>query len=259
MRTLGIDLSAADKKTAACVVTWSGGRAVADAPVLKLADDDLVVMIAAADWSGIDAPFGWPTPFVESVRAWAEDAQWPPGERVNLRYRQTDLFVKEMARLPLSVSSDRIAVTAMRCAAILARLAEEGLGSAGRIDRAGGDQVVEVYPAAALEMWSDEALDILLSPERYKGAGPERTAARQKLAGALARAAPWLDLTAAHASVVANDDALDALVSALVARAAARGLTMGPQTMAQTGVAAEEGWIHIPELGSLDALPQDPA
>jgi hypothetical protein len=47
---------------------------------------------------------------------------------------------------PLSVSADRIAHAAFRCAGLLARLAALG----EPVDRAGSGVVVEVYPAAAL-------------------------------------------------------------------------------------------------------------
>ena len=46
---------------------------------------------------------------------------------------------------PLSVSSDRIAICAMRCAELLVELAGDG-----QLERTGGGLVAEVYPAAAL-------------------------------------------------------------------------------------------------------------
>ena len=255
VRTLGIDLSASPKKTAACLIEWDGMVSV-DTPLLGLEDADLLYLMGQADWVGIDAPFGWPMDFLDAVLSWSESGAWPDTERSHLRYRETDRFVQRVARLPLSVSSDRIAVTAMRCASLLSALGEQRAGTAGRIDRAGGDQVVEVYPGAALPLWSDEAADVRLDPQGYKGSGA--TKRREALVEVLLRAAPWLTLDEpTRALCVASDDALDALLSSLVARAAALRLTMKPQTMEQAGRSEVEGWIHVPELGSLGALPNE--
>ena len=65
--------------------------------------------------------------------------------------RRTDLFVHEQVSLtPLSVSADRIAPVALRCAVLLAKL--EAVG--GPMDRSGSGPVVEVYPAVSLRSWS---------------------------------------------------------------------------------------------------------
>jgi hypothetical protein len=57
--------------------------------------------------------------------------------------RLTDLAVREVMRLtPLSVSADRIGQVAMRCACLLAQLAQQGYA----VDRSGGGKVAEVYP-----------------------------------------------------------------------------------------------------------------
>jgi hypothetical protein len=251
--TLGVDLSASPKKTAACLIEWDG-RVSVETPLRGLDDGDLLDLMGRADWVGIDAPFGWPSDFLDAVTTWAEGGAWPEIDRSRLRYRETDRFVRQIARLPLSVSSDRIAVTAMRCASLLSVLGQRRSGTGGRIDRAGGDGVVEVYPGAALALWSDEAADLRLDPQGYKGPGAAEK--RKALVEVLLRAAPWLNLDEpTRALCLASDDVLDALISALVARAAALGLTMPPQTMGHTGRADIEGWIHLPELGSLAGLP----
>jgi len=41
----------------------------------------------------------------------------------------------------------------------------------------------------------------------------------------------------------------------MVARAAAKQLTMKPQTTEEAAEAPLEGWIHLPEIGSLAELP----
>jgi hypothetical protein len=58
--------------------------------------------------------------------------------------------VREQAGLvPLSVSADRIAHVALRCAVLLAELDASGRP----VDRSGSGHVVEVYPAASLRRW----------------------------------------------------------------------------------------------------------
>lgn len=51
----------------------------------------------------------------------------------------------------------------------------------------------------------------------------------------------------------ANDDAFDALIAALVARAALLGLTEPPPAE-QLERVRQEGWIHLPQTGSLSRL-----
>lgn len=139
----------------------------------------------------------------------------------------------------------------MRCAELLNALAPDRA-----IDRTGSGVAIEVYPAAALRQWGFDATG-------YKGGKPEQQEKRQRLAEAIAEAtASWLDLNAEErALVAASDDALvaasdhllDALVSALVARAAAVGLTV-PIPDDALAVAATEGWIHLPRRQALAAL-----
>ncbi len=78
--------------------------------------------------------------------------------------------------------------------------------------------MLEVYPAAALLLWG-------LPRERYK-ADP---GAREELLAALEAEAPWLEWEpGAREACVESDDALDAVLCALIARAAALGLTEPP-------------------------------
>jgi Protein of unknown function (DUF429) len=62
--TVGIDLAAQDKDTAACRIEWSGGGASVSVPDVGLADDALVDRVISGDRVGIDAPFGCPDEFV---------------------------------------------------------------------------------------------------------------------------------------------------------------------------------------------------
>jgi hypothetical protein len=139
---------------------------------------------------------------------------------------------ERIGKLPLSVSTDRIAYCAMRCAAIL-----DGLGP-----RDGSGRVLEAYPDAALRCWVGGPW------ASYKG--PARVRREVLLA-------PLLDVVALSAAqveaCVAWDDNLDALVCALVARAAALGETIPPPPELER-LALVEGWIHLPRAGSLSRI-----
>ncbi|HEV2108843.1 MAG TPA: hypothetical protein VGR16_11315, partial [Thermomicrobiales bacterium] len=66
-----------------------------------------------------------------------------------------------------------------------------------------------------------------------------------------------LVLSTEQASLCAqNDHAFDALISALIARAAMLNLTV-PIPHELQRLAAIEGWIHIPEPGSLSRLTEE--
>jgi predicted nuclease with RNAse H fold len=242
MRTLGIDLAAGEARTAACFIDWGDDVGVTRTPHLGLSDDRLLEEIAVADKVAIDAPFGWPEGFVQAVSSYADGGPWPAVDRSTLRYRETDRAIAGDGRPPLSVSSDLIAVTAMRCALLLTRLAEHGVA----VDRAGSGLVVEVYPAAALRVWG-------FKPGRYK-----ETSGRQARVALVAelveRCRPWLEFTDdCVAMCEASDHALDAVVCALVARAKALGATRDiPEDLLTA--ARREGWIHIPAANSSTSL-----
>jgi hypothetical protein len=150
--TVGVDLASQPKDTAACIIDWRHGAA----EVLALScghiggegldDTAFIHLFEDADKVAIDAPFGWPEPFIRAVSAPA--GEWPlaPGEpRAALERRTTDLLVRDLTRkTPLSVTTDRIAYCAMRCAAIL-----DVIDSA----RDGSGVAVETYPDAALRCW----------------------------------------------------------------------------------------------------------
>lgn len=249
MRTAGIDLAADPANTAASVVDWADGRAKVSVIPAPVYDDTILAFADEVDRVGIDAPFGWPDEFVEAVAAFHRGLPWPgraeadqPAFRRRLRFRLTDLVVsRRLGRTPLSVSSDLIAVPAMRCAYLLDRLSEEW-GSP--VDRVGRGRVVETYPAAALAEWG-------LTHRGYKGARNRETLAG--LADALLASAPWLDLDDKGNELIHTvDDAFDALLCALIARAAALRCS-GLPSPEDGDQAAREGWIHVPDV-PLDQL-----
>ncbi|MBB5791358.1 DUF429 domain-containing protein [Jiangella mangrovi] len=246
VRTVGVDLSAEPAGTAVATLEWADGAAVVTG-LAERADDEVVLeAITKADKAGIDCPFGWPLPFVDFVSGHRdghvsghptlEGRDW----RRELANRTTDTAVRERTGLiPLSVAADRIGHAAFRCAWLLAQLSRRGVD----VHRAGTGRVVEVYPAASLKVWG-------LRQRGYKGAA--HRAERDQIVTELRAAAPWLDLGAHDEQCRASDHALDAVVAALSARAAAIGLVTTPASD-QAAAAAVEGWIAVPTAG-IDAL-----
>lgn len=257
MLTIGVDLAAEPRKTAIAQISWEADSArVID---LRLGVDDahLVTALAGADKVGIDCPLGWPQAFVAFVAEHQNgDVQIPvdvfgKAWRRTLAYRLTDEAVRAATGLiPLSVSADKIAHPAMRAAVLLAMLTDV-LGAP--VQRDGGGVVVEVYPAASLATWR-------LPHRGYKGVSPANVQARSHLLASLHTAAPWLDLGAHEAACRASDDAPDAVIAALTARAAALGRTTAPSPE-QSPTAQREGWIALPtlDLTGLAARPAAPA
>jgi predicted nuclease with RNAse H fold len=240
MRTLGIDLSANPAKTGACQIDWpSLDVAFLPRPV---ADEELVAAVASSDMTGIDVPLGWPDDFVHAVVAHRDGKGWPsvsvepPADRVPLRYRVTDLAVIAAGARPLSVSTDRIGVAAMRGARL------QHLLDAARVpvDRSGvTGRIFEAYPAAALRAWG-------LASSQYKGKA-NATACASLVSELVANCGP-LRASAAAALNGCDDDGLDAFVCALVARAVLLGHTTRPPPE-YLDVARREGWIHVPTAG----------
>jgi predicted nuclease with RNAse H fold len=238
--TVGVDLAAEPAKSAIAWVDWSPAGALVGDLLLAAQDDTVATVIRQADKAGIDAPFGWPQKFVAFVSAHEAGNVVVPEHvaarewRRQLAYRLTDEVVRETTGLaPLSVVADPIAHTAMRCAGLLARLASNGLP----VDRCGTGVVVEVHPAASLRQWG-------LPYRGYEDAGT--IASLGDAVDALLAAAPWLSLGRYEDVCRRSGDALDAVVAALTARAAALGLVTvpGPDDVA---VARREGWIALPD------------
>jgi hypothetical protein len=108
------------------------------------------------------------------------------------------------------------------------------------LDRSGvTGRVVEAYPAAALRAWG-------MASSRYKGR--VNAAACRALAAELTARCGGVGRAATAALEGCDDNALDAFVCALVARAVLVGLT-ARAAGAQVEVARREGWIHVPTAG----------
>ena len=224
MRTLGVDLASQPANTSVAVLE---GTTVAE--LHSTADDDTIVELAArCDAVGIDAPLGWPDAFVAMVNAHHRRDALPGAEPGALQLRHTDLVVHERTgKRPLSVSTDRIGVVALRAIRLLERLAGSGA------DRSGAAGIYETYPGGAVAHWA-------LVDRSYKRADstPERTAIVDALG-------THLDFGPHRDRTIARDDDLDAVLCAALAALAHRRLTPRPDAD-QEEIAAREGWIHVP-------------
>ena len=248
-RTAGVDLASQDRFTAVAVIRWTEGLAVLESATLGVGTDEILATAADVRLIGIDCPLGWPRRFTDLLIAsrlsgaagWSVPADVGADDesRRGLAYRLTDHDVHERTgRWPLSVSADRIAYPAMRCAGLLAGLAAQGQPVA----RSGIDSVVaEVYPAAALRSWRCATAGYKTDPD-----------ARSALVRELTARAGWLDLGQFAALCNASADVLDAVVCALVAGAVVCGRTGRPPSE-HLEPADEEGWIHLPHADFLEA------
>jgi predicted nuclease with RNAse H fold len=225
LQTLGVDLASQPKNTAACLIDWQPGRAHVEHLELGVDDDQLVKLGERVEKVGLDVPFGWPDAFVAAVAAHHRQEPWNAVENRELRFRRTDVYVWEQTgRPPLSVSTDKIAIPALRAARILAGWSA---------DRTGVGKFVEVYPRAARDRFA-------LGRTRSIKEVQDRT--------------PWLVLDANTADTCeASEDCFDAVIASLVARASALGLC-DPVPEADRELVQREGWIALPIVGSLERL-----
>lgn len=238
MRSVGIDLSSEPSGTALAVLVGDPGHARLEQVLVKVDDETLLEELSEADNAGIGCPLGWPDDFLTFLtehRDGAVTLREGKGvdRRRDLSQRATDRHVQKITGVrPQSVSADRIGSVAMRAADLQAALAAHGRP----VDRA-GSWLVEVSPAAALKGWG-------LAHQSYKSAA--KAEPRAVLVAALVeRTAAWLDWAGHEESCRASDDALDAVLCAVLARLAARGGTVAAPPQMQDR-ASREGWIHLP-------------
>jgi predicted nuclease with RNAse H fold len=237
MLIAGLDLAAQPEGSALAVLQWSAGAAKLVDLQVGVEDQDVVALAPTLFKLGIDCALGWPREFLSFLTEYSQASlsglmfdggiDW----RRRLAHRETDREVQRITgRWPLSVSTDRLGMTAMRCAGLLSKLQHAGES----IDRAGLGKVVEIYPAASMRIWGLQIAGYRSSIE-----------IRQALIAQLEHTAPWLDLADFKFLMVKSCDAFDAVVAALAASAAAFGKSTRPSDQ-QLAAAQIEGWVALP-------------
>lgn len=235
MLTAGIDLAAEPKGTALSIIEWTPGHAKLLSVATGLTDAELIVGSAQAGKIGIDCALGWPIEFVEFLSQQAESfdgaidggLDW----RRRLAFRETDRVVRQITgRWPLSVATDRLGMTALRCSGLLSKMHKSGV----EVDRSGVATIVEIYPAAALRIWG-------FSTAGYRFSADLRKTLLTEVLSHL----PSFDLNGYEEILAESCDAFDSLVASLATRAAALGFYEGP-TPELVGRAQKEGWIALP-------------
>lgn len=319
MQSLGIDLSTDPAKVWLCEIDWGAAipRVVALDQATTLVDprperaaaealvrDEtgliaaLVARLAEFEPSaervvGVNVPFGWPVAFVDAISDWESGDLRGFRKRAELRLRAADRFTQAVSGItPMSVSTDRMGSTAMVWAEVLSRHAR--LLDQPTADRARArDGLAEVYPSTALRMWTDEGGEPFPF-DRYKSSVEAREGLIPLLTGISAEAPPFQDPQRGAAGVEVPpefrtalfefDDALDAFLNALIARAVAVGTCFSvdgaiateqvwskdasPAGVVRVADATEraralltealetaesEGWIHVPQAGPIRA------
>ena len=243
MRFVGVDLAAQPTKTSLCILDWRAAprvevvqRPATDERIIRGADKTVAAV-------GLACPFGWPDAFVSFIQPRRSSTTCTPltkHEADLLKYRATDRWLREQSFpvsrkpvRPLSVAADKLGAVALRCVRLVGCLAAE---------RGDGRTIYEVYPAASLARW-------MCLGGSYKQATPTSKALRRRIVDQLVE--QGLDVGVFGETLVASDDDLDALVSALSAAFAFAGRTDPPPPhLAQ--LSKSEGWIHVPSRTALD-------
>jgi predicted nuclease with RNAse H fold len=242
--TAGVDLAAEPKGTALAVIEWKETSATLVDLELGVTDETIIEAAGVVDKLGIDCALGWPIEFVEFLNQHANlnSQAFPDGGmdwRRRVSFRESDRHVREVTgKWPLSVSTDRLGLTAMRCAGLQGRIQQSGI----EIDRSGFGKIVEIYPGASMRLWGFDTTGYRADAE-----------AREELLRSIQIEVPWLNLDAHQDLMISSTDAFDAVIASLATRAAAIGkYAQPPQEQLET--AKIEGWIALPTCTIADLL-----
>ena len=236
MLTAGVDLAAEPKGTALAIIEWKKTSATLVDLQLGVADEQIVEAAQVVDKLGIDCALGWPIEFVDFLNNHANPNSnvFPDGGmdwRRRASFRESDRHVREVTgKWPLSVSTDRLGLTAMRCAGLQGRLTQSGIG----VDRSGSGKIVEIYPGASLRLWGFETTGYRAQEE-----------VREELLRSIQNETPWLNLDSYRDLMISSTDAFDAVIASLATRAAAEGKYLAP-AKEHLETAKIEGWIALP-------------
>jgi hypothetical protein len=237
MLTAGVDLAAEPRGTALAILEWLPEKVVLRELRVNVADDVIVDAALKVEKIGVDCALGCPQEFVNFVNSQANlnahnDFDGGMEWRRRLAYRETDRQVRATTgRWPLSVSTDRLGLTAMRAAGLISKLAKQGL----EVERTGKGLIAEVYPGASLRLWGFDTAGYRASSE-----------GREKLLAAIKSSLPEFEAGKYAQLMISSCDAFDAVVAAFAARAVTMRKTLGPASD-QLELARLEGWIHLPQ------------
>ncbi|MDO8184693.1 hypothetical protein Q5424_05010 [Conexibacter sp. JD483] len=270
MTTLGISFGRFSRHATCCTIQWPGGLGLPETPKLGVPDEALVPRMEAADWTAVTgAPFGFPDAMLDAIVSYAEDGRWErPADPELLHHRLTDRFVMELLAergtelyLPPATDPDSLR-DAGRIAHILtehASRADQPLDRIGVPGSTGMDGppdlprglvqfptggVIETSAAAALAAWG-LPFDGYSPADAYDSTGTR--AVRERVLHGLEHetGVSMIVCGDVRAAAAVSYDALEALIAAIVAFAAATDETIKP-TLTQRGAARREGWIHLP-------------
>ena len=236
MGFVGIDLSTDPCKCGVCVIEGRAISHVGHGNTASSHPDWLLRHCSGASTIGIDAPFGWPKPFIDTLRGYEIGVAFDHDRR-RYRLRTTDLWInntlrrhlqRDTAPNPFSVSTDKLGATTMMGTILLHGLFEnfEVSPRHSGYDRA----VLEVYPSASLWAWGlpHRGVDVGATLEALEDAFDldVREDKRRQLLG--------------------SRHCFDALVAALTAREYANYNTYDPPEDVPEEVLRVEGWIRVP-------------
>lgn len=244
MLIAGVDLAAEPKGTALAIIEWTKTQAKLIDLQIGCDDEQIVKAALQVDKLGIDCALGWPIEFVEFLNNHAnlKSTSYPDGAmdwRRRVSFRQSDRHVREVTgKWPLSVSTDRLGLTAMRCAGLQGRIQEAGT----QIDRSGTGKVVEIYPGASLRLWGFDTAGYRANQE-----------VREELLTSIENELPWLHLVVFRDLMISSTDAFDAVIASLATRAAAIGKYLEPPKE-HIETSRIEGWIALPTCSIRDLL-----
>jgi predicted nuclease with RNAse H fold len=253
VRTLGVDLTSQPADTAIAGIEWPQGDVPRLIPFSQLesepfTDERLIDLLDSQEWGrvAIEVPFGWPRSLLGLLERWriGIPVELPAEMRAGhseVLFRATDLVVWEQTGVrPSPVGLDKLAWVALRAFHILS-------AAGAHTDRAGlRSAVIETYPKAALTRWSDMPATSTKSGDAAPGVRADLV---DRISAELALQIESEDRERLIA--VGRDHRFDALLCALVARAAMLGRTTLPRPGPARELSEEEGWIHLPEEGSL--------
>jgi len=269
MWTIGVDIASENSRTAICCIDWGGsGAKVVHLRVDKMTNKEIIEEIQTLRSAGqpcdigIDAPFSFPISFLNAVQAMAK-GKTPPG--TTDVWRLTEQYLKSHLSIqPLSSTASLITNTVTgRCLPVRYALA----GSAYTDLLGYTTRIFEVYPASALISWKVPVRAEKGEPS-YKQSGSAGDKARECVLKHLfgtstaSGSGSWLHVPSPSPMdlLCATDDAIDALVCALVAKIAGdpgrptEPAKTHPFTRAELKQIKQEGWIHVPPFSSLKAL-----